>query len=137
MWRHHSGRVWIGVRRQLETSSSRAWVLRPPPISVISSSSSTCCSTSTPCRGFKSSETKRGFCYTARDRVAIDTGTSTTANVTQNEDMGAKGTQTVDTSLRLQNIRRLMRQGDVAVDAFIVPSEDQREFLLFCKVDIS
>lgn len=40
--------------------------------------------------------------------------------------MGAKGTHTVDTTVRLQNLRRLMRQGDINVDAYVVPSEDQR-----------
>ncbi|KXN80946.1 putative Xaa-Pro aminopeptidase P [Leucoagaricus sp. SymC.cos] len=39
--------------------------------------------------------------------------------------MGAKGTHTIDTTTRLQNIRALMRQGDVQVDAYVVPSEDQ------------
>lgn len=41
--------------------------------------------------------------------------------------MGAVGVQTVHTSKRLASLRELMSQQDNSVDAFVVPSEDQRE----------
>ncbi|KAF9443545.1 putative Xaa-Pro aminopeptidase P [Macrolepiota fuliginosa MF-IS2] len=46
--------------------------------------------------------------------------------------MGAKGTHRVDTTLRLQNLRELMKQA--GVDVFVVPSEDQHfsEYLAEC-----
>ncbi|XP_006463697.1 hypothetical protein AGABI2DRAFT_187219 [Agaricus bisporus var. bisporus H97] len=45
-----------------------------------------------------------------------------------------KGMHPVNTTLRLQNIRRLMREGDASVDAYVVPSEDQHssEYLAEC-----
>ena len=42
--------------------------------------------------------------------------------------MGAAGTQTVDTSSRLAKLRELMDEKDNSVKAFVVPSEDQREY---------
>jgi hypothetical protein len=44
--------------------------------------------------------------------------------------MGAGGTQTVDTTMRLVALRELMNQGENSVKAYIVPSEDQRECVL-------
>ena len=41
--------------------------------------------------------------------------------------MGAVGQHTVNTTERLARLRELMKQKDVG--AFVVPSEDQREFL--------
>lgn len=41
--------------------------------------------------------------------------------------MGAVGQHTVHTTERLAHLRELMKQKDVG--AFVVPSEDQREFL--------
>jgi hypothetical protein len=41
--------------------------------------------------------------------------------------MGALGTQTVDTTARIAALRQLMTDGDRPVQAFVVPSEDQRE----------
>lgn len=43
--------------------------------------------------------------------------------------MGDVRTQTVDTSKRLTSLRELMNQKDNFVQAFVVPSEDQRESL--------
>lgn len=40
--------------------------------------------------------------------------------------MGARGTHRVDTTKRLENLRELMRKSNV--QAFVVPSEDQRAF---------
>jgi Xaa-Pro aminopeptidase len=42
--------------------------------------------------------------------------------------MGAAGAQTVDTSKRLAGLRELMGRKDNSVQAFVVPSEDQRKF---------
>ena len=41
--------------------------------------------------------------------------------------MGAIGTQRVDTTARLAALRELMAKEENNVDAFVVPSEDQRE----------
>jgi hypothetical protein len=41
--------------------------------------------------------------------------------------MGAVGTQMVDTSARVAALRELMAKKENNVDAFVVPSEDQRE----------
>jgi len=43
--------------------------------------------------------------------------------------MGAIGRHTVNTTERLAALRELMARNDHAVGAFVVPSEDQREFL--------
>jgi Xaa-Pro aminopeptidase len=49
--------------------------------------------------------------------------------------MGAAGAQTVDTSSRLARLRELMEAKENSVQAFVVPSEDQRKpsslFLIF------
>lgn len=37
------------------------------------------------------------------------------------------GTQTINTSERLAKLRELMRQKENDVNAYVVPSEDQRE----------
>ena len=44
--------------------------------------------------------------------------------------MGAMGQHKVHTTDRLQRLRDLMRKEDVNVQAFVVPSEDQRTFTL-------
>jgi len=41
--------------------------------------------------------------------------------------MGAIGTQMVDTTARVAALRELMAKQENNVDAFVVPSEDQRE----------
>jgi Xaa-Pro aminopeptidase len=41
--------------------------------------------------------------------------------------MGAVGTQTVNTTVRLAALRELMSKKENNVDVFVVPSEDQRE----------
>lgn len=50
--------------------------------------------------------------------------TSTTRSLTT---MGARATQTVDTAGRLQALRELMRKAENNVNAYVVPSEDQRK----------
>lgn len=47
------------------------------------------------------------------------------SSTSTSSEMGAVGTQTVDTSARLKALRELMSQTH-NVDAFVVPSEDQR-----------
>lgn len=42
--------------------------------------------------------------------------------------MGTAAAQTVDTSNRIAKLRELMNEKDNSVKAFIVPSEDQREY---------
>jgi len=109
MWRY-SGHVCRGVKRH--SIVSRARVLNSPhrlPTSTVLSRVS-------PSWVIGS---KKKFCPSAH--------INTIAQVTEKEDMGAKGTHTVDTTLRLQNIRTSMRQGDVNVDVYVVPSEDQRK----------
>ncbi|KAF5351112.1 hypothetical protein D9756_008273 [Leucocoprinus leucothites] len=132
MWRH-TGHVWIGVSRLPYTpiSARSAVNLITRPLIAVNSSSTL--STFT-CRSSSSRFSKRGFSSTARTRT-VATGNTTvkaTAIHSRNEDMGAKGAHTVDTSSRLQNIRRLMRQS--GVDAYVVPSEDQHssEYLAEC-----
>lgn len=134
MWRY-TGHVWKGtaVRRACSVVDS----ITRPSVSVLATS--TCRSSS-----FSSSSSflsKRTFCSTTGTRARVVTTGTSTANIAKDrlnyEDMGAKGTSTVDTTLRLQNIRRLMRQGDGGVDAFVVPSEDQREFSIFYRNDLS
>lgn len=44
--------------------------------------------------------------------------------------MGANGAQTVDTSQRLADLRALMAKKENNVQAFVVPSEDQRMFAM-------
>ncbi|KAL9709797.1 hypothetical protein Ac2012v2_006851 [Leucoagaricus gongylophorus] len=113
MWRH-IGCDWIGVRRLSLTPITRVLnTTHRLPISIIPSRFSLSLNVGL----------RRRFCSIAH--------LNTTAKVS---DMGAKGTHTVDTTLRLQNIRRLMRQSDVNVDAYVVPSEDQHssEYLAEC-----
>ena len=45
--------------------------------------------------------------------------------------MGAIGTETVNTSERLARLRALMQQPGINVGAFVVPSEDEREYRPF------
>lgn len=42
--------------------------------------------------------------------------------------MGTAAAQTVDTSNRIAKLRELMNEKDNSVKAFVVPSEDQREY---------
>jgi len=114
MWRY-TGRVCIGIRRHLLTFTiSRARVL----------DSIHCLPTS-----IVLSRVSSSWDVGLKKKFSSSAHINTIAKVTEKEDMGAKGTHTVDTTLRLQNIRTLMRQGDVNVDAYVVPSEDQRECL--------
>jgi len=114
MWRY-TGRVCIGVRRHsLTFIISRARVL----------DSIHCLPTS-----IVLSRVSSSWDVGSKKKFSSSAHINTIAKVTEKEDMGAKGTHTVDTTLRLQNIRTLMRQGDVNVDAYVVPSEDQRECL--------
>lgn len=43
--------------------------------------------------------------------------------------MGAIGAQTVNTTERLASLRELMGKTENSVQAFVIPSEDQREWL--------
>lgn len=61
---------------------------------------------------------------------------SSEPNSTEEQDMGAKGTHRVNTTERLENLRELMKRSDVAVDAFVVPSEDQRAFFMLCYLSL-
>jgi Xaa-Pro aminopeptidase len=45
--------------------------------------------------------------------------------------MGAAGAQTVDTSKRLAALRELMNHTENSVQAFVVPSEDQRKLFTY------
>jgi len=112
MWRY-TGRICIGVRRHSSTFiiSRVLDSIHCLPTSIVLSRVSSSWDIGL----------KKRFCSSAH--------INTITKVTEKEDMGAKGTHTVDTTSRLQNIRTLMRQGDVNVDAYVVPSEDQRECL--------
>jgi len=112
MWRY-TGRICIDVRRHSSTFiiSRVLDSIHCLPTSIVLSRVSSSWDIGL----------KKRFCSSAH--------INTITKVTEKEDMGAKGTHTVDTTSRLQNIRTLMRQGDVNVDAYVVPSEDQRECL--------
>ncbi len=116
MWRRSSTHVWTCSVRF--TSISRA---RPP---TALSTARIPQLTKTPTFWI----TKRLFSVSSRTTAIGPTKPelTNTLNTNSKEDMGAKGTHTVDTTQRLKDIRKLLQESDGGLDAFVVPSEDQR-----------
>lgn len=50
--------------------------------------------------------------------------------------MATAEAQTVDTTKRLAGLRELMKQKENTVQAFVVPSEDQRKSSSWCTLDL-
>lgn len=50
--------------------------------------------------------------------------------------MATAEAQTVDTTKRLAGLRELMKQKENSVQAFVVPSEDQRKSSSWCTLDL-
>lgn len=46
--------------------------------------------------------------------------------------MAAAEAQTVDTTKRLAGLRELMKEKENSVQAYVVPSEDQRKYFSWC-----